>query len=401
MVTEETQRDEERFVPLVEIDGSDREEEGDTILNLKEEEEKEESDRNSRSSHDKANEVTSEVPQEDDERQEEEEEEQPGQEHLPPVITSMSFVAVNIALISSQLLFGGWHVIGYWALSGENKVNPVVFALIREGIAGPLLLLCAYLLDSHCKPHKADLLRFVSLGATGVWGNQLFFILGLNATNPTYAAIMQPSIPVFAVAIALVLQRERFNVWKIGGILSAAIGAVIMVLFTSSSNNGDSSVASYGIIFLIINCLCMAIYLILQKPMLAKYSPLTVTAWAYVIGSVMMAFTSLIYANEASAWVVKPQAWIALTYSIFLSTMLSYFLIAWAHQRTSSTLVAVYNTVQPVSAAFFSFLFLGFVPTWNQGVGALFVFLGLGFVTWQKYQEDKSPLIALPSSTRR
>jgi drug/metabolite transporter (DMT)-like permease len=83
----------------------------------------------------------------------------------------------------------------------------------------------------------------------------------------------------------------------------------------------------------------------------------------------MMAFTSLLYARESSAWVVRPQAWIALTYSILFSTMVSYFLIAWAHQRTSSTLVAVYNTIQPVSAAFLSFLFLGFTPTWNQGVG--------------------------------
>jgi len=199
-------------------------------------------------------------------------------------------------------------VLGYWALSGENKVNPVVFALIREGIAGPLLLLCAYLLESNILPHKADLLRFVALGATGissfttsrnssrsknttwlgVWGNQLFFILGLNATNPTYAAIMQPSIPVFAVAIALILRREKFDLWKVGGILSAALGAVVMVLFTSSSSSsgnhenggGEPAVASYGIVFLVINCLCMALYLILQKPMLAKYSPLTLTAWA-------------------------------------------------------------------------------------------------------------------------
>ena len=119
------------------------------------------------------------------------------------------------------------------------------------------------------------------MSSKGVWGNQLFFILGLNATNPTYAAIMQPSIPVFAVAIALILQRERFNLWKVGGILSSALGAVIMVMFTSSVNaNGEKNIASYGILFLVINCVCMAGYLILQKPMLAKYSPLTVTAWA-------------------------------------------------------------------------------------------------------------------------
>ena len=78
------------------------------------------------------------------------------------------------ALITCQCIFGGGSVVGKL---GVAKFNPLVFALIREVVAGVLLLGFALYQDGFVRPRRRDALLFGACGLF-IFTNQAAFIVG-------------------------------------------------------------------------------------------------------------------------------------------------------------------------------------------------------------------------------
>jgi hypothetical protein len=120
-------------------------------------------------------------------------------------------ILAHLACIGTQTLFGGGSVVGKL---GVSQGNPVLFALIREGTAGPILCIAAFVIN-RILPEAKHIPRFLILGAC-LFGNQLFFIVGLKLSNSITASVWQPTQPIFTCLVALLIRQERFSVWKVG-----------------------------------------------------------------------------------------------------------------------------------------------------------------------------------------
>lgn len=293
-------------------------------------------------------------------------------------------VAVNIGLVLAQVAFGAYHVIGKEAL---KYIDAVVFAFYREIIAGPILLIIAIIVE-RAKPNiKEDWWRFLLLGSTGVFANQLLFILGLQYTSSTQAAIMQPCIPVFTTAFTLILRLEKFSVLKVIGILFSAAGAVVMV---GVENISFKSNQFKGMMCLVGNTLAMSIYYIFQKPVLKKYPPISVTGWAYIIGSALMGLTSLIFTHgHASEYKVAKQVYFPLGYSILGATVFTYMTLTWANKHAPASVVAAYSSLQPLTAAVLSYIVWHDTPTRDEYIGGAAIIVGLAVVSFARMRENK------------
>jgi len=257
---------------------------------------------------------------------------------------------VHLALASVALLFSINYIL---AKLGMREFAPLSFAWLRIAAAAIILAIVA----RDPEPlSREDSRRLIVFAILGVVINASLFLLGLSMTSVAVSAVLITSIPVFTLALAIVLGYERASGRRIGGIALAAAGALLVVGGESLSGSRSSFL---GAVLIVLNCLSYALYLVISKPHMARLSARRVVARMFLVGSILLLPISG-YSLWHERWAeVSLRGWIVLAVVIIGPTVIAYLLQAWALRHADSSAVAAYTYVQPVLASILGAIFLG------------------------------------------
>jgi drug/metabolite transporter (DMT)-like permease len=204
--------------------------------------------------------------------------------------------------------------------------------------------------------------------------NQLLFILGLSLTTAVNTSILISAIPVFTLATAVLMGRERTGPRAIVGVVLAAAGALLLL---NAERFEWSSRYFRGDLLILANGFSYSLYLVLSRPILARYRPLAFTSAVFRWGAGPIVLAAVPALLRFSPERVTPTAWWSLGAIVVFCTVIPYALNSWALARTKASRVAAYVFLQPVIAATLAILVLGERPGWRVAAAAALIFSGL------------------------
>jgi len=282
----------------------------------------------------------------------------------------------HIALLCVSIIFGA----NYWIAKSLMPVylKPEQLVFIRITGAFLLFYVISLFLPSE-KVERKDLVRIFVAGLFGTTINQFLFFKGLNLTTPVDVSIIHVSNPVFTLVFAMVLIGEKLNPMKAVGIFLGATGAVILILYRGRISLDSDTFT--GNLFALLNSMGYAVYLVLIKPVMKKYKPVTVMKWVFLTG--IITFTPLFFHRITTVTFsgFTPSAWVSLIYVIVATTFLGYLLMIFALKYVNASTASYYVYLQPVVAAIIA-LWLGLNSfSWLKALATVLIFSGAYLVS--------------------
>jgi drug/metabolite transporter (DMT)-like permease len=277
---------------------------------------------------------------------------------------------VHLALVGAQIGFALFPIFGKLAL---RSIPPMALGAFR--VVAASLLLGGLRRFSGAPPiARADRGAIFLYALLGVSINQILFLLGLSLSTAIEATILMTLIPVFTLAAAAMLGRERFRGRAAIAMALAGTGALLL-LRVERFQWSDAHLR--GDVLLVTNAASYSLYLVLSRPILSRYPVMSVVSGVFAFGAAPIVLAGIPELTSMSFGAVTATGWASAAGVVVCCTVLPYFWSSWALARTAASRVAFYSFVQPLIASFLAVAVLGERLSGRTGLAALLILSGL------------------------
>lgn len=239
--------------------------------------------------------------------------------------------------------------------------------------------------------HK-DLARLFGAALLGIVLNQGCFIFGVSLSSPGDASIITTSMPLWAMLLAAFILKEPITGKKVLGIAAGACGALMLIMGSGShvknmaSAGGDYAI--WGDLLVLSAQFCYALYIVVYKDFVNKYSLITIMKWMFTYAFICVIPFS---AGDLMQTVWSHLSWteiMGLTYIVVCATFLSYMFIVVGQKILRPTVAGMYNYVQPLVACIVAVIWGMDTFNWIKAVAIVLIFSGVYLVTASRSRQE-------------
>ena len=223
---------------------------------------------------------------------------------------------------------------------------------------------------------RRDWPLIIGLGLLGHTLYQLLFVHGMTLTTAANSSLLLATSPIWVAVLSYLLHIERISRVTWYGILLSFCGIIVLIM--GGGGHVDlGGTTTRGDLLLLACAIVWAVHTTASKPLLARYSPLKLTSWAMLVGTIPLAIISIPAVRQQDWAAITPVGWIAFLFSTLLSVVVGYLVWYTSVQRVGNARTAVYSNLTPVFAIIFAWIILDSTLMPLQLVGGAVVLAGL------------------------
>jgi len=282
-----------------------------------------------------------------------------------------------------------------WASAGTTSkylfnagMSPYTLAQFRVSFSS--LIIFGYLLAFSrdiLRIRVRDLPYLVVLGALGMGGVQVTYLYAISKIKVAMAILLQYLAPFFVATYSWLFLRESMDRWKVLSILLAFMGCVLVV---EAYRVSFLTLNIEGVIAGLLSAGFFSFYSLLGERAMGRYSPWTTLFYALVFSAVL--FNIAMPIRHIIAWKAELRWCLSVVYIIVCGTVLPFGLYYMGVEHLRSTRASIVATLEPISAGFLSFIFLGETLTPWQIFGGLLVIIAIVIIQSRREIDLEAPI---------
>ncbi len=278
-----------------------------------------------------------------------------------------------IAATAASTIYGVNHTIAKGLM--PNIIGPYGFILLRVGGAALLFWIISLFYPSE-KIDRKDWLRIIACACFGMVLNMNMFFKGLELSTPINSSVVITLSPVLLLILSAFFLKEKITWLKSIGIGLGLIGALLLILFGIKTQPNAPNIPLGNILF-IVNAASYSFYLIFVKPLVEKYSSITLMKFFFLFAVIINIPIGFSQFSEVTWLELSFDSVWKLAFVVVGTTVLTYLFNIYALKQLSPSTIGAFIYLQPLLAAVFAILTGADKLTPLRVVAAVLIFIGV------------------------